>query len=40
LAEIELERVDHDVPVPDWLRPAIVREVTDEPRFTNHALAR
>jgi len=40
LAEIELEHVDQDVPPPEWLRPAIVREVTDEPSFTNHALAR
>jgi CYTH domain-containing protein len=40
LAEIELERVDQVVAPPEWLREAIVREVTDEPQFTNHALAR
>jgi CYTH domain-containing protein len=40
LAEIELERVDDVVVPPDWLREAIEREVTDEPQYTNHALAR
>jgi CYTH domain-containing protein len=40
LAEIELERVDDVVAPPDWLREAIEREVTDEPQYTNHALAR
>ena len=40
LAEIELERVDDDVVPPDWLRETIDREVTDEPQYTNHALAR
>lgn len=39
LAEIELERVDEVVVVPDWLRRAIDREVTEDPRYTNHALA-
>lgn len=40
LAEVELERADQPVMPPDWLRPLIVREVTDEPAYTNHALAR
>lgn len=40
LAEIELERVDDVVVPPDWVREAIEREVTDEPQYTNHALAR
>jgi CYTH domain-containing protein len=40
LAEIELERVDDHVVPPDWLRQVIEREVTDEPQYTNHALAR
>ena len=40
LAEIELERVDQPVTPPEWLAPHIVREVTDEPEYTNHALAR
>jgi CYTH domain-containing protein len=40
LAEIELERVDQAVVVPIWLQSAIEREVTEDPRYTNHALAR
>jgi adenylate cyclase len=40
LAEIELERIDDVVVPPDWLREAVDREVTDEPQYTNHALAR
>lgn len=40
LAEVELERADQAVAPPDWLRPYIVREVTNEPEFTNRALAK
>ena len=40
LAEVELEDAQQIVEPPQWLRDAIVREVTDDPRFTNHALAR
>ena len=40
LAEVELERVDQEVSPPQWLSTTIDREVTDDPRFTNHALAR
>ena len=40
LAEIELERIDQTVEVPSWLADVIEREVTDEPQYTNHALAR
>jgi adenylate cyclase len=40
LAEIELERADDVVVPPEWLRRAIDREVTEDPRYTNHALAR
>ena len=40
LAELELERIDQPVSIPAWLSPWVVREVTDEPRFTNRALAR
>jgi CYTH domain-containing protein len=40
LAEVELESVDQRVIIPDWLKPAIEREVTDESQYTNHALAR
>jgi len=40
LAEIELECADDVVVPPDWLRAAIEREVTEDPSYTNHALAR
>ncbi len=40
LAEIELPHVDTEVELPDWLAPALVREVTDEDEFTNLRLAR
>ena len=40
LAEVELEHVDQVAEPPEWLREVIEREVTDDPRFTNHALAR
>ncbi len=39
LAEIELPAADAEVTVPEWLAPSIVREVTDEPAFTNLRLA-
>ena len=40
LAEVELESVDQVVEIPDWLTPCLDREVTDDPRYTNHSLAR
>jgi CYTH domain-containing protein len=40
LAEVELESVDQRVKIPEWLAPAVEREVTDEGQYTNHALAR
>jgi len=40
LAEVELEHVEHVVTPPEWLRAAIEREVTYDPSYTNHALAR
>jgi len=40
LAEVELERIDQTVNVPAWLQSVVVREVTDEEEYTNHALAR
>ena len=40
LAELELARADAEVRFPDWLTPALVREVTDEPEYTNRSLAR
>lgn len=39
LAEVELEAVDQDVPMPDWLRAVLVREVTDDPDYLNLTLA-
>jgi CYTH domain-containing protein len=40
LAEVELTSVDQRVEIPLWLREVMDREVTDDPRYTNHALAR
>lgn len=40
LAEIELVTEDELVPVPEWLAPLVVREVTEESGYTNFALAR
>ena len=40
LAEVELDRADQPVTPPEWLAPYVVREVTDEPGYTNHALAK
>jgi CYTH domain-containing protein len=40
LAEVELDRADQPVTPPAWLQPYIVREVTDEPEYTNRALAK
>jgi CYTH domain-containing protein len=39
LAEVELESPDQVVSPPAWLAPRIVREVTDDPTYTNSALA-
>ena len=40
LAEIELPDPDTEVRLPDWLRSFVVREVTDDPAYTNRNLAR
>lgn len=40
LAEVELDRSDQPVSPPEWLKPYIIREVTDDPAYTNRALAR
>jgi CHAD domain-containing protein/CYTH domain-containing protein len=40
LAEIELDSEDEEVTFPDWLAPAVQREVTGEPEFQNINLAR
>ncbi len=39
LAEIELPAIDTPTPIPEWLKPHIVREVTEEPMYRNYALA-
>lgn len=39
LAEVELDDAGQVVRIPAWLEPWIVREVTDEPAFTNAAIA-
>jgi len=39
LAEIELPTARTEVHVPEWLEPWLVREVTDEPSYTNLRLA-
>ncbi len=39
LAEIELPARATDVPLPDWLRPLVVRDVTDDPAYLNENLA-
>lgn len=40
LAEVELDHVDRNVVIPDWLAPVVDRDVTDDPAYTNRALAR
>ena len=40
LAEVELDRRDQEVRIPDWLRPRLVREVTGEAEYLNVRLAR
>ncbi len=40
LAEIELPSTDADVELPAWLAPLVVREVTEDPEYTNFKLAR
>jgi len=39
LAEVELETPDQAVTAPAWLAQHIVREVTDDPMYTNSAIA-
>jgi adenylate cyclase len=39
LAEVELPAPDTAVTPPDWLRPHIVREVTDDPAYQNYEIA-
>ena len=40
LAEFEMEHATQPVEIPEWLAPVLVREVTMEREFTNHALAK
>ena len=40
LAELEIDRADTPVTIPDWLKPVLVRDVTDEREYSNHSLAR
>jgi len=40
LAEVELPSEDTPVPIPDWLAPYVVREVTGEKEYVNINLAR
>jgi CHAD domain-containing protein/CYTH domain-containing protein len=39
VAEVELPPRATDVDLPDWLRPLVVRDVTDDPAFLNENLA-
>ncbi|MHC4219069.1 MAG: CYTH domain-containing protein [Planctomycetota bacterium] len=39
LAEVELPTAETRVEVPEWLRPHIVREVTEEPQYQNYEIA-
>jgi CHAD domain-containing protein/CYTH domain-containing protein len=40
LCEVELERADTEVRLPDWLAPWVERDVTDEDTYVNANLAR
>ena len=40
LAELELDREDAPITMPDWLRAVLEREVTHDPGYTNRSLAR
>ncbi|HET9598072.1 MAG TPA: CHAD domain-containing protein [Anaeromyxobacteraceae bacterium] len=39
VAEVELPARAGEPPLPDWLRPLVVRDVTDDPAFLNENLA-
>jgi CHAD domain-containing protein/CYTH domain-containing protein len=39
VAEVELPAASAEVTTPEWLRPHIVREVTDDPAYSNYRLA-
>ncbi len=39
LAEVELQDTAQEVPIPEWLAPFLVREVTDDPAYLNAVMA-
>ena len=39
MAEVELESAEQTVELPEWLAPRVVRELTEDPRYRNYALA-
>jgi CYTH domain-containing protein len=39
VAEVELPSADARFDIPPWLAPVIVRDVTDDPAYTNAAIA-
>lgn len=39
LAEVEITSADEQPPLPTWLEPHVVREVTDEKQYENYELA-
>jgi CYTH domain-containing protein len=39
MAEVELPAADTRVDLPSWLVPRVLRELTDDPRYRNYALA-
>jgi CHAD domain-containing protein/CYTH domain-containing protein len=39
VAEVELPARASDAPLPDWLRPLVLRDVTDDPAYRNENLA-
>jgi len=40
LAELELDDAERQVKIPEWLKPVLVRDVTDELEYSNQSLAR
>jgi CYTH domain-containing protein len=40
LAELELAHADQTIEIPEWLALFVEREVTDDPSYTNRALAK
>ena len=40
LAELEITHADRQIEIPSWLRPVLIRDVTEEKEYTNRSLAR